>query len=358
MEEWMKLYAQDLEQVKSSIVSAEKLKGKSFLITGATGGVGSHFVDVLLHLNAEYHFGCTLYLCGRDTEKMRKRFGDNKEIVYLRYDARQEIPFAIPADYMIHLAGNADPLKFQKNPVETSEINLVGAVNMLRYASQFVKEKIVYVSTGEIYGVKEKDSPWKEKESGYVDIQSVRSAYPLSKRAAENLCMTYFEQRKLPVVIARLSHTFGATFHETDSRIHNVFMRQALDGQDIVLHSSGSQIRSYCYVSDSVSGMLSLLTEGASGEAYNISNPDNAVSIKEFAEKIAKAAGVSVQTEYAEETYFNKMNHAVLDTEKIEMLGWKPNFDLDTAIERTMKILSKRKKRRDDTFTTIETQRQ
>lgn len=345
MENWSELYREDLETVKKNILSVSQLYGKSFLITGATGSIGSHFVDVLIYLNEAYQYHCQLFLCGREKEKIKQRFGEKKYISFLPYDAKKEISFQVEVDYLIHLAGNADPKKFRESPVETAEGNLLSAVYLLRYAREFVKEKMIYISTGEVYGIGEETGEngfaWKEEESGYMDSRCVRNAYPVSKRAAENLCMAYFKQWNIPIVIARLSHTFGSTFQIKDSRIHAVFIKKAVEKQDIVLHTEGKQIRSYCYVSDSVSGICSLLTKGVDGEVYNVSNMSNRVSIREFAEKIALKAGVLVRMEREKqgEEYQNKMNCAVLSTDKLEALGWRAQFGIEEAIVRTIQIL-------------------
>lgn len=137
-------------------------------------------------------------------------------------------------DYIIDAASNASPNFFKLKPVEVMKANINGVSHLMEYGLEHGMRRMVYVSSGEIYGEGD-GSEFTEMSSGYVDCASVRACYPSSKRAAETLCMSYVEEYHADVVIARLSHTYGPGFTESDNRVFAQFIRNVLRGEDIVL---------------------------------------------------------------------------------------------------------------------------
>lgn len=246
-------------------------------------------------------------------------------------------------DYMIIGAGCADPQQFFENPVGTMQSNLYGLTNFLELAKNGKGTRVLYLSTGEVYGnATPRRKSFKEDDSYYVDSMDVRSCYPNSKRAAETFCVTYHKQYEIDVVVGRLCYVYGATFKESDSRSVAQFLRNAVKGEDIVLKSNGEQIRSYCYIRDVVSALLFLLVCGVSGEAYNIANAKSNCSIAEFASLIARNANVKCTYEkvtWQEKEGYSRIARAVQCPDKINALGWKAKISLERGVERTLKIL-------------------
>ena len=188
-------------------------------------------------------------------------------------------------------------------------------------------ERFLYVSSGEIYGQGTGEKAFTETDSGYVDCATPRACYPSSKRAAETLCVAYAEEYGVDAVIVRPSHTYGPHFTGSDNRVFCQFIRNVLRGEDIVMKSDGSQMRSWCYVADCALAMLYVLLNGERGNAYNIADTSSVFSIREMAETLAHQAGRKVVfaiPEDAEKKVFTKISYAVFATDKLEALGWKP----------------------------------
>lgn len=337
------LYEEDLETTLTHVVNAEKLYGKKVLITGATGTIGSFTADALIHLNQKRKANIRILLAGRSVEKLQNQFGSHDNVKYLSYDLNAPIEFDEGIEYVIHAAGNAHPAAFNGDPVGTIVGNVDSTHRLLEYAKNHGGKRFLYVSSGEVYGQGDSSlDAFDETYSGYLDVLSPRSCYPLSKRMAENLCVSYWKQYGVESVIVRPCHTYGPFMTPSDNRAHAQFLHNALSGKDIVMKSAGTQMRSYNYVADCVSGLLTVLVNGKAGEAYNLANPKARVTIAEFAEKTATTEDCKVVFENPTETDVanrSPIPKQVLATEKLENLGWQPAFGIDAGIRHTLDIL-------------------
>jgi UDP-glucuronate decarboxylase len=338
-----KLYTEDLETTLAHAVDIEKLYGKKVLITGATGTIGSFAADALIHLNQKVKANIRVLLAGRSVEKLQNQFGNHDNVKYLSYDLNAPIEFDEAIDYVIHAAGNAHPAAFNGDPVGTIVGNIDSTHRLLEYMKNHGGKRCLYVSSGEVYGQGDISlDAFDETYSGYLDILSARSCYPLSKRMTENLCVSYWKQYDIESVIVRPCHTYGPFMTPSDNRAHTQFLHNALSGEDVVMKSAGTQMRSYNYVADCVAGLLTVLVNGNVGEAYNLANPKVRVTIAEFAEKIATAEECKVifdnPTE-ADVANRSPIPKQILATEKLESLGWQPAFSIDLGIRHTLDIL-------------------
>ena len=175
-----------------------------------------------------------------------------------------------------------------------------------------------------------------------MDILAVRSAYPMGKRAAETLCVGYASQYGVDVSIVRPGHIYGPTAQNSDNRVSSAFARQAAKGENIVMKSAGTQMRSYCHCIDCATATLAVLTRGQSGQAYNISNKNSIITIRQMAEMIARHASVELIMDLpsdAEKAAFNPMDNSSLNSEKLESLGWQGQFDAETGFDHTIRTL-------------------
>lgn len=338
-----KLYTEDLETTLAHAVDIEKLYGKKVLITGATGTIGSFAADALIYLNQKVKANIRVLLAGRSVEKLQNQFGNHDNVKYLSYDLNAPIEFDEAIDYVIHAAGNAHPAAFNGDPVGTIVGNIDSTHRLLEYMKNHGGKRCLYVSSGEVYGQGDISlDAFDETYSGYLDILSARSCYPLSKRMTENLCVSYWKQYDIESVIVRPCHTYGPFMTPSDNRAHTQFLHNALSGEDVVMKSAGTQMRSYNYVADCVAGLLTVLVNGNVGEAYNLANPKVRVTIAEFAEKIATAEECKVifddPTE-ADVANRSPIPKQILATEKLESLGWQPAFSIDLGIRHTLDIL-------------------
>ena len=311
----------------------------SVLITGATGLIGSCIVDVFAYANDNLGGKFTIYALGLGKDILEQRFGHLPSVVCIEQNIMEPLQ-GIEADYIIHAASNADPKSYAKYPAETIMINVLGSKNVLDICKNKAT-RVLLTSTFEVYGKLEQDE-YKENDFGLIDENQIRSCYPESKRTAEILFRAYHEEYGVNSVIARLSSIYGPTMLKNDSKAHAQFLQKAVNGEDVVLKSDGSQKRTYCYVMDAVSGLLTVLFKGEPGEAYNIANDQSIATIAEVARTIAQIAGTKVVFDLPDEVErkgFSRPQNCVLNTEKIKALGWSGKYDLKQGLTETLEIL-------------------
>lgn len=339
------LYLDDLRRVSECMPGVDKLRGATILITGATGMIGSAVADLLLLLNSERGYDMNLYLAGRSEKRMRERFYacGSDEYTFVRYDATEPQALAGHYNYIIHAASNADPKSISEQPLETMMSNIVGTIHLLTHLKEQGDGRMVFVSSSEVYGTKDGDEPYGEEDYGRVDILNPRAAYPTAKRAAETLCVSAIVEHAVDAVIVRPGHVYGPTMTATDSRASSQFTRDVLAGESVTMTSEGLQLRSYCYCLDCATAILTVMLHGTKGSAYNISNPNSVVTIRQMAEALARAGCSHVtfrQPTAKERGSYNLMTNSSLRAERLMTLGWRPLFDMDEGARHTIAILS------------------
>ncbi len=339
-------YWDDLQMASRSIPHVELLNGKNILITGATGMICSVVAEMLMKLNVA-DAGIKIYLAGRSKNRMEHRFEgfvEGADYYFVQFDATEASEIKARADYIIHGAGNANPEAYTMYPVETMLGNFIGLNSLLDFAVKNNSKRLLYISSSEVYGLKETGGPYKEDDYGNLDILIPRACYPSAKRAAETLCIAYGEEYGLETVIVRPGHIYGPSITNSDTRASAQFTQDVVNGHDIHMKSSGEQKRSYCYAVDCATAILSVLLNGKNGEAYNISNRNSIVSVRDMANALAEYTGRKVVFENPsdlERKGYNLMMDSSLKSEKIEALGWKALFDLQSGVQRTIDYLMK-----------------
>lgn len=336
----------DIDTVLNVIPELDALSGKTVLITGAAGLVCSAVVDILFRYNDCHFSKIQIVVAGRWYDEMFKRFSymlNREDISFVKYDASSNgNQLTVHADFIIHGASNASPDMIIKEPVETMTSNIVGLKYLLDYSKEQSSERLLYISSSEVYGAKEGEAPYREGQYGFIDILNPRNSYSVGKRAAETLCVSYAEEFGMESVIVRPGHIYGPTASPYDTRVSSAWAYSAARGEDIIMKSNGSQIRSYCYCLDCASAILKVLINGQNGQAYNISNPDSIISIKAMAEILAKVGAVQLKQVLATESEkrrFNPMENSSLESENLIGLGWRGCFDAETGLRHTVQIL-------------------
>ena len=334
------IYKEALQRV----ISAVNVSNSSFLITGASGLIGSCLIDLLMLANEDGRHN-HVYALGRSRLKLMDRFSafvNNEYFHIIEQNVLSPLSDEYDFDYIIHGASNADPVSYSLYPVETMTTNLLGGYNILEYVRKHKDCKITILSTFEVYGNTGNDV-YRESDVGIVDFNSLRSCYPESKRSLESLAHCYVIEHKIHANIARLCSIYGPTMLESDSKAHAQFIKNAIVGNNIVLKSKGFQRRTYCYVIDAVTGVLFVLLRGNKGESYNISNENAIASIAEVAHIVANIAGVKVVYELPSEIEakgFSKPQNCILNNSKLKSLGWEGYYDVQKGLKETLSILN------------------
>lgn len=323
-----RIYLEDLKTTIKNVRGISKLQGSSILVTGATGMIGSYIVDTLVEYNNSIDNKISVLAAGRNIIDLEKRFDGaiNSNLIFVEHDNLKKIQQVFCPDYVIHAASNSSPVSFRKDPVGIMVGAVVGTNNLLEYVRAYTTfKRFLYVSSGEVYS--------------NIDTMNVRSCYPVSKKLCETLCIAYSKQYGIDTIVVRPCHTFGPNMHISDNKATAQFFRRIKEGQDIILTSEGSQVRSYNYVSDTVSGLLTVLINGKRDEAYDLCGKNNIISIADLANKIAKYGQKNVVYEMPDDTAIletSPITTQIMNSEKLEALGWKNQFSIDEGINHTI----------------------
>lgn len=334
--------------ISNEWLSLSPLSGKTILLSGATGMIGKCIIGLLAEYNkahsAEKHI--QVIALSRNSQSAEKRLAEHWNQDFFRYiacDVNQEIPECGQADYIIHAASNTHPLQYSKDSIGTITANVIGTKNLLDYAVAHGAERFCFLSSVEIYGENRGDvDRFKEDYLGYLDCNTLRAGYPESKRVGETLCNAYGQTHQLDFVIPRLSRTYGPTMLPSDSKAIAQFIKKAAAGEEIILKSAGTQLYSYTYAPDAAAGILTVLLKGKRGEAYNISDLESEVTLRQITEWLAEDNGVKVTFEIpdmTEQAGYSTATRALLDTEKIAALGWKPQVHMREGLVKTVQSL-------------------
>lgn len=327
---------EDMEYIRKRI-NHSCIDGSTVLVSGATGLIGKYLVRFLAR-----YCSCRVIAVVREKERAQRFFGDlEQQIEYICSDITELKAEDRSVDYMIHGASITSSRSFLTQPAKVIYTSVEGTRRMLEYARKNPLKGFVYLSTMEVYGAPETEEKICEWNGTNLNPMSVRSSYPESKRLCESLCSAYCSEYDIPARVVRLTQTFGPGVEYGDPRVFAEFARCAIEGKDIVLHTKGDTRRSYLYLADACTAILTALTEGASGEAYNAANESTYCSILQMAELVAKqnAKGrIQVRVEPDDELQ-EKLGYAPvlkmnLDTAKLQKIGWKPEIGLSDIFER------------------------
>jgi UDP-glucuronate decarboxylase len=328
------LELEDIKTIAGLPYAWEKLNGKTLMISGGTGFIGTFISDVIRYRNEHY---------GSNTKivSLSRHGGESDNTVEkIATDITKPIQYDGSVDFILHLASNTHPAQYAKDPVGTITTNIIGCDNLLKLAVEKKISRFLLASSVEIYG-QGTEEPMNEKYCGYIDCNNARAGYNEAKRTCEALCRSYESQYGVDVVIARLARTVGAD-HKKDTKAMAQFMDNAVAGEDIVLKSKGNQRFSYSYIADTASGVLKVLLDGIGGEAYNVSDEDEGMTLGDYAGFMAGLAGKKVVFEIEENTSVSKASYALLNIDKLKAIGWKPMYTVSDGLRRTYQIYKER----------------
>lgn len=343
------LYMEDVIRVGQTDLPWEKLKNKTIVISGATGLLGSFLIDVILEKNVREKLDCMVVALCRNVKNAEERFEKYLTegcIRFVPYDAGEPIAYNAnneSVDYVLHFASNTHPLQYATDPIGTIATNVMGLKNILDFAAEHQAIRVAFASSNEIYGENRGDTElFDEKYCGYIDSNTLRAGYPESKRCGEALCQAYIAQKGLDVVIPRFTRSYGPTMKLSDSKVVSQFIKKGINGEDVVLKSEGNQFYSFTYVADAISGFLTVLFKGKTGEAYNIADASSDIRLRDLAEIVAEINGKKVIFDIpdsVEAAGYSKATKARLEGSKLQALGWKAQYGIRDGIERTIRIM-------------------
>lgn len=337
---------EDMKWVADSGLPLNAYKDSVFLITGATGLIGSLLIKNLLYLNQARSLNLKVLAVVRNQEKAEAVFADfpgDSHLEFVVCDLENDCPCPdTKIDYIIHTAAVTQSKMMVTRPVETIRLSVGSTDRLLSLAAEKQVKCFLYVSSMEVYGVMDQEGKTSEDTLGYLDLGAVRSCYPESKRLCECLCASYAEEYGVNTRIARLAQTFGAGILPGENRVFAQFARSALKKENIVLHTYGKSEGNYVYTRDAVRALLLLLVKGERAGAYNISNEKSHTTIREMAELVAhEIAGNAIRVEFDIPEDISAYGYAAdtklfLDSGKMQKLGWQAEVGLKEAFERMM----------------------
>jgi nucleoside-diphosphate-sugar epimerase len=340
------MYIQNITHYRNALINImqsfdyKRLTNSKILIIGANGLICSCIIDLLFILNEIKKLNIKVYALSRNEEYAKNRFNkyfNDLNFSFIQHDITIPLKIELIFDYIIFGATDANPTAYKLDPVGVMLSNLYGINNILSYVKLKPLRRLLFISSSEVYGT----SPTKifsENNKLLINNLNPRTCYPLSKLTAETLCLSYSEQYGKNIVIVRPSYVFGPTFKENDDRFWAQFVRSALAKEPIRLNSSGLRRRSFCYVFDCVSSIFAVLLQGENKNIYNISDDSSVLSIREFAEIISTLENIDVY--FQNEILDNDVtNSTVISTSKLKSLGWKPVYDIKSALINMLNIL-------------------
>ena len=289
----------------------DRLRNKTFYISGATGMIASYLIYYLIYLNIAHNFNIRIIAGIRNFDKAKRIFGEFiKKDFFSVFDGDISNPILVNGhiDYILHAASLASPQYYGSNPVETMIPNSVGLWRLLELAKEKKVESFLFFSSGAVYGDGFKKD-FEESFYGKFDFLSPGSVYGESKRFGEALCKAYYNEFGVPTKSIRIYHTYSPTMNlDNDKRAFCEFMRCAIYSDDIVIHSDGSQKRPYCYIVDGILAIFSVLLFGSNGDSYNLANTNEFISVNELATIICEISGNKIDI-----IHKNKMNKGYLN---------------------------------------------
>lgn len=339
----MNIVEQDIAEIIAAPLPWQRLRGKTIVVTGAAGFIPAYMVEVLLHANRVGGFGCQIYALVRNLEKAHRRFlrYGPCELRFIHADVTGSPPLPQSSDFIVHAASPASPKLFGVDPVGTMHANYLGARLVLEHARVARSGRVLFISSGEVYGSVAPDKiPTREGDYGYIDITDVRSCYAESKRAAETLGVSYWKQYGVNFIAARPFHTYGPGMALDDGRIFADFARALIERTNLVLHSDGKAVRSFCYLSDAILGLFTVMLKGEIGSAYNVGNPHCAISIADLAQLLVDGFPefrLKVIRKSREGPYLSsRISVNIPNVDCLTALGWAPKHGILDGFRRTI----------------------
>lgn len=335
---------EDLKSITESIWDiASQLEGKTLLISGGAGFIGSYIIAVIQLLNQKkFKQKCTVisldnYITGSPRGLLP--LSPDKYIRFVKHNVITPYVTRKKIDYIVNAAGIASPIYYHQSPLETVDVTIHGLRNLLNIGRVQKVKSFLYFSSSEIYGDPPASYiPTPEIYRGNVSSIGPRAPYDESKRLGETMCMIYRNLYKLPVKIVRPFNIYGPGMKQTDYRVLPMFISQSASGKSLSVHADGNQTRTFCYITDGIIGVFRILLSDREGEVYNLGNNDVEISMLNVAKKIVRLTRSNVQIEkvkYPRSYPTDDPQRRCPDLTKIRHeIGYVPKVGLDNGLRR------------------------
>jgi UDP-glucuronate decarboxylase len=308
-------------------------KMKDILITGGAGFLGSHLCEHYVDQGADVICVDNFFSGSKDNIL---HLLANPHFELIRHDVIH--PLFVEVDRIYHLACPASPIHYQYNAIKTVKTNVMGTINMLGLAKR-TEARILLASSSEVYGDAQVH-PQQENYWGHVNPIGLRSCYDEGKRVAETLMMDYHRQNKTDIKIVRIFNTYGPRMAVDDGRVVSNFIVQALHNKSLTVYGEGSQTRSFCYVTDLISGLVAMMEKEDFTGPVNIGNPGE-FSIMELAQKVIALTGSASEISHNPLPQDDPVHRCPDISLANKHLQWKPQTPLDEGLKKTILYFQK-----------------
>ena len=333
------VFVEDIQNVAEELSEFyDDLEGKTVLIAGGKGFLGTYFKNVLIKINQVLSKPTKIIIMDSLITSKDKNDENDSNVKFLEQDISQSFEIQNDIDYVIHAASIASPPTYRKFPIKTVDVNYQGTKNLLELAKEKKIMSMLLLSSSEIYGDPE-IFPTPESYVGKVSCTGPRACYDESKRLAETISILYFQQYNVPIKIARPFNVYGPYLNLNDGRIIPDFMNNAMNKSEIIIHSNGTPTRSFCYASDAICAFFKLLFSNHDGIICNVGN-DEEVSVKNVANIIQKIIDkqISIKMVKSEDPNYTKDNpqRRCPDLSLIKKsVNYQPKINLEEGLKRS-----------------------
>lgn len=339
-----RILEEDALSIVNEKIKWEKLTGKTVMVTGASGMIGTYLMCTLMKLNETKNAGIHIIGVVRNVNKVDKDIRNHPSVQIISHDVTEPMEVEEDVHYIIHAASPASPQIMKDNPVGTIAANTLGAFYTLQLAHEKKAEGYMFISSREIYGQpSEGQEFFYEDTYGFVDPLDPRSCYPEGKKAAETMCASFHAQYGMNVKVARPAHTYGPGMTIYDGRVQADFLKNVINNENIIMKSEGTSIRTYTYIRDVASGIFYALLNGTE-MVYNIADKNAKISIRGLAELLVRITPerklkVIVDIPEGGTKGCAPFTLGILDSGRLCELGWEPQYTLEEGFGRMIEFL-------------------
>ena len=352
----MKLYFEKeiANQVCETSLPVHKLNNKKILVTGCNGFIPSAFIKILNQIMDMHGYKIQFYGIARKTSNNRSNILQSliktKKLKIFKLNLNKEININIFPDICIHGASITSPNNYTLRPVETLMTNTLGTINLLNFCSKKKVKKFIFLSSSEVYGdfrrANFKKKIFSEENYGLIDSSKIISNLALSKKFGENSLKAWTKEFNLFTNSIRLFHTYGPFMKLGDGRIHSDLVKDIVNNRNLLIKGNLKIKRAFCYISDALSGILTVILKGEKGEIYNLANPEEIHSVKKIAHIILRNRNNKLLKITTKKKKFGVRNDFIYpkpSVKKLSDLGWRPKVDAIFGFKRTIQFFIKKK---------------